>query len=71
MNKHMARKATLALVAVATLSGIGIGQATAGGGTVRVRVPVCAEDETFLKGKGDFDGRRWDRYVCIHPDNLK
>jgi hypothetical protein len=50
------------------LGGFGAGKATAGGDTVRIRVPVCAEDEGFLKGKGDFNGRRWERYVCIHTE---
>jgi hypothetical protein len=65
------KRAATALAIATILGGFGMGRATAGGDTVRVRIPVCAEDETFLKGKGDFDGRRWDRYVCIHPDNLR
>jgi hypothetical protein len=49
---------------------IGLGVANAGDNKVTVRIPTCQEDEIFLKGKGDFDGERWSRYVCIHPDNL-
>lgn len=36
----------------------------------RVRIPHCAEDETYLKGTGDFESGSWSRYVCVHPDSL-
>lgn len=64
------RRAAVALVFVMVLSGFGIGKATAGDGTVQVRIPRCEEDERFLKGKGDFEGGRWTRYVCIHQDSF-
>jgi hypothetical protein len=66
----MMKRAAAALLFVALLAGFGVGKATAGDGKVTVRIPVCQEDEQYLKGKGDFDGERWSRYVCIHPDNL-
>jgi len=65
------KRAAAALAFTVALAGFGLGHATAGGGTpdsVRVRIPLCEEDERFLKGKGDFDGERWSRYVCVHPD---
>lgn len=70
MNRRT-KQAAAALALATLLGGLGVGRATAGGQTVRVRIPVCQEDETFLRGRGDFDGQRWDRYVCVHPDNLK
>ena len=45
-------------------------QATPTPEQVVVRVPVCAEDEGYLKGKGDFDGTRWARYVCVHNERV-
>jgi len=39
--------------------------------TVRVSVPVCEEDERYLKGKGDFDGTSWSRYVCIPTEEVE
>lgn len=66
-------RARLALIFTGLLFGVSVGSVIAQaveGNTVRVRIPVCEEDETFLKGKGDFNGQRWERYVCIHPDNL-
>jgi hypothetical protein len=62
------KRAAAALAVATLLGGFGAGKATAGGDTVRIRVPVCEEDEGFLKGKGDFNGRRWERYVCIHSE---
>jgi hypothetical protein len=54
MNKHMARKAVLALVAVATLTGFGMGQhATAASRTILVRLRVTnpiAEDTAGAVG---------------------
>jgi len=38
---------------------------------VIVTIPDCAEDEPYLRGVGDFDGRRWDRYVCVHIDKVE
>lgn len=49
---------------------VGIGVANAGDGTVSVRIPRCEEDERYLKGKGDYDGEKWTRYVCIHQDRF-
>ena len=37
---------------------------------VTVRIPDCEEDEPYLRGKGDFDGEKWTRYVCIHIDSI-
>lgn len=62
--------ASILLVVSGLVSGSLIGTAIADEGRVRVRIPICQEDETFLKGKGDFDGAKWARYVCVHPDNL-
>jgi hypothetical protein len=41
----------------------------------KVRIVVrdfpCAEDEPWLRGRGDFDGKRWSEYVCVHQDRVK
>lgn len=62
------KRAAAALLVSAILFGFGVGKAVAGDGTVQVRIPVCEEDEQYLKGKGDFNGVRWSRYICIHND---
>jgi len=36
-----------------------------------VDVPKCQEDETYLKGSGDYSNGHFETYVCVHPDNLK
>jgi len=28
----------------------------------------CAEDEPYLRGVGEYDGRTWARYRCVHID---
>lgn len=33
------------------------------------RVPRCLEDE-MLEGRGNFGNGRWDRYACVHPDDV-
>jgi len=37
---------------------------------VHVPIPVCAEDAPYLRGRGDFNGTRWERYVCVHQDDV-
>jgi hypothetical protein len=44
--------------------------AIAAGQRVRVAVPVCQEDEPYLRGRGDFDGQQWARYQCVHIDRI-
>jgi hypothetical protein len=39
--------------------------------STRVRVPVCAEDEPYLRGKGDYSDGAWSRYVCVHIDDIR
>jgi hypothetical protein len=39
--------------------------------TVRVRIPTCAEDEPYLRGRGDYSGGAWSRYVCVHIDDIR
>lgn len=34
-----------------------------------IRVRWCPEDAVHV-GRGDFDGTRWDRYVCIPRDDI-
>ena len=54
---------------------IGYGAAQAGTGDrheVEIVVErVCAEDEPFLQGRGDFDGQVWARYECLHVDEVQ
>jgi hypothetical protein len=75
MGGAVIRRAAAALLLAGVLAGSWIGQALAGSGSDpdhahHVTIPVCAEDEPYLRGKGDFDGRRWSRYVCVHIDNI-
>lgn len=37
---------------------------------IYVKAWPCHEDEPILTGRGDFNGVRWQRYVCIHIDRL-
>ena len=43
--------------------------ALASDGTHPITVRWCPEDAVHV-GRGDFDGTRWDRYVCIARDDL-
>jgi hypothetical protein len=45
--------------------------AIAAGQRVRARIPVCQEDEPYLRGRGGFDGQRWARYQCVHIDRIR
>lgn len=72
------RKAAVALAATIALGGFGLGQAIARASSepaqsskISVKIPRCEEDEPYLLGKGDFDGERWARYVCVHVDELE
>lgn len=65
------------MVAAVIVAAFGIGCADVGTAppataehSPRVRIPHCAEDEGFLVGLGNFDGSTWDRYQCVHPENL-
>jgi hypothetical protein len=62
--------AAMALVMAGTLVSQAV-IATASRPTVPVRIPVCAEDEPYLRGRGDFNGRRWARYQCVHVDRIQ
>jgi hypothetical protein len=39
--------------------------------SITVTIPDCQEDEPWLYGTGDFDGRRWDQYICVHQDEVE
>ena len=71
-----AKRAASALVFVTLLTGFGVGRATAGNVNDSRKVTItvvghwpCNEDE-WLVGRGDFDGRNWDRYRCRVPDGV-
>jgi hypothetical protein len=61
----------IAVAALAVLV-VALASVASSGGTETRRVTIwvrgwsCQEDEV-LRGRGDFDGRRWDRYVCWNP----
>ncbi len=69
------RRAAAALALGAVLAGFGIGRATATAEHDRHQVTItvestCAEDEPYLRGRGDFDGTTWARYACVHIDEI-
>jgi hypothetical protein len=59
----------IAFVSVIILAGLVVN--TNNTGTVEVTIPVCQEDEPYLLGYGDWDGRRWDYYQCVHFEEVE
>jgi hypothetical protein len=57
------------LLALTLLVGLISGMRVAFGETPTI--PQCTEDEPFLRGRGDFDGRFWERYQCMHVDLVR
>ena len=41
------------------------------GGVYLVAIPDCQEDEPYLRGGGDFNGRVWETYTCVHIDQVE
>ena len=73
------RRLLVGIAAAVALAGCGVGatdeQVALIGKALQkgvvVPIPKCEEDEPYLRGVGDFDGRRWDRYVCVHVDDVE
>lgn len=71
MTKREAVKGTMVLIVLLFVLGIvgGMERAEAHETERTRKVPACAEDE-MLDGVGNFGNGRWDKYVCVHPEDV-